>query len=230
MLAKLSRLGFALSLILVLGFEYRLHAGQIWEDFPLVTDRRNFKESKGGKGVPPQGSILDDSLRSLEISPTQTQSLHPLDKKWRYAIAINLRRGDRSIEDIVKDIATKLIRPDQQNRLAIILGVNEKINFDVPFGYAPSWSEILGGEKIQERLKIYNIPILLNYFQWTSFREERSNPLVSSAQVRQKVFERLNHIQSNRQRDGALDHLRKEDNSHQFPFGKSRELDRKSVV
>ena len=32
---------------------------QIWGDFPLVRDARNFKESSGGKGVPAQGRIIE---------------------------------------------------------------------------------------------------------------------------------------------------------------------------
>ena len=222
---KTRKLGiFALYIIIsfFISFEGPLYSLQIWEEFPEVRDFRNFKEAKGGKGIPPQGCILEDSTRFLSIPRQQsTQTALPCPS-WNYVVSMNCRRGDRSIHDIVRDIAT-LIPASQRHRLGIIIGVNEKVGIDRPVDYQPSWDDLLGGRGTEALLAEYNIPILLTYYQWTSFREHKDNKTLSPSAVRKSILQKLAGIGSERQRSITEQKLKEVDNTHQFPFGKARE-------
>jgi hypothetical protein len=197
-------------------------ATQIWDEFPLVRDTRNFKESTGGKGVPAQGRIISESIQVAIVNEKAVSDYSPSDKNWRYVVSMNCRRGGRSIVEIMGEIEGKLIPEDQQHRLAVVLGINERVIATTPLDSAPSWADVLGGEEAVAALHKFKIPILLVYFQWTSFRESKSNPHLSAHEVRRAISDRI--VGNERQKDVIRNKLNDEDATHQFPFGKAREF------
>jgi hypothetical protein len=179
------------------GFESPLLSMTTWEEFSEVKDKRNFKEKKGGKTVPAQGRIVETSIKTLEISPRPTSIEQGSYPPWNYVVAMNCRRGDRSPAEIVYHVI-QLLPVEQHHRLGIIIGINEKVSIEHPLDYNPAWDEILGGKDVQEHLTQYNIPILLVYYQWTSFWEHTLNKTLSASEVRQLMAAKLSQISAER--------------------------------
>ena len=196
---------------------------QIWGDFPLIRDARNFKESSGGKGVPAQGRVIEKpELSTLIINEDAISRYSPTAKNWRHAVTMNCRRGDGSIVDTIRK-TTQLIPEDERHRLAIVFGINERVTVENPLEYAPTWNEILSLND-RKALQDLNVPILLVYFQWTSFRESTKNPRLGAYEVRHSIFDSLNKIPNLRQRETTLAKLKSQDIEHQFPFGRARQF------
>jgi hypothetical protein len=200
-------------------------AAQIWDEFPLVRDNRNFKESSGGKGVPSQGRIINlPQIQKLVLNEEKFQQLPAGDKDWSYAVAMNCRRGDRSVFDIVREVEFNLISKNQDQRVGLVLGINERLTVDHPLNFMPSWADIFGTPDYLTAFSHFKIPVLLVYFQWTSFRESVNNSQLGALQVRELIAQRLHSVQNTRQNEFALHTIREQDSTHQFPFGKAREF------
>jgi len=220
-----------LTLIVLFGYNKEATAAaatQLWDEFPLVRDNRNFKESKGGKAIPSQGRIIDESLRAHMLNEQAMASYTPQrDKNWRYVVALNCCRGGRSVVEIIREIEGKLLPEDQRDRLAVILGINERVTLDNPLDYGPAnLADTVGGEDVVRDLQTLKIPILIVYFQWTSFREHRdkSDNYNTAYKIRQAIFDRLDRLGSQRQKEFVRNKLTQDDSSHKFPFGTARQL------
>lgn len=209
--------------LIAIFFSSQLIGLQIWEEYPEVKDKRNYKESNGGKGVPPQGRILEESTKTLFIPGPRIINHDEEVPSWNYIVSMNCRRGDRSVKEILTDVASQLLPSEERYRLGIILGINEKVGVDHPLDYDPTWEVILGGEEVREDISQYNIPILITYYQWTSFREDPNNKFLSASGVRRQMMGKLSQLRTQRQKDVAIQKLRSVDARHQFPFGKARE-------
>eukprot|EP01147_Barroeca_monosierra_P005142 gene5142-8782_t len=187
----------------------------MWEEYPLVKDKRNFHESKGGKGIPPQGRILYSLTRhtiiNKELLPEETIS------SWNYVVTVNCMRT-LDVPSILEKLSTQLLPESEKNRLGIILGINERVTIENKVDYAPTFEEILPQ---QEKLRKLGVPILVVYSQWTSWREKTMNKDLSAQKIREELQARLEKL-SERQRIGARKRLLEQDNSHQFPFGRMR--------
>lgn len=191
-----------------------------WDQFELVQDKRNYKESKGGKGVPPQGCILDDSEQFLLINGDKLkQAPQPTDKEWRYVVTMNCKRGGRAPKEMVEAIATKLIPPSERHRLAFILGINERASVASYGTPLPSWDSM--GIDLAT-FQAYNIPILITYFQWTSFWQKKDASPSSASQIRKEMYEKVKSIRNARQKETALESIEKLEKQHQYPFGATR--------
>lgn len=194
------------------------NSSSIMDEFPLVRDARNFKESKGGKAIPPQGRILESSFELLPINVNLIESSNK-NLGWRYLVTLNVKRGARPIDEIVEQIVTKLLPESERNRLAISIGINEKITFDHLPDYSPTWDEI---EPKWRSLEQYKVPILLQYNQWIAFRESKARPKFTASQVRKQIWERIEAEKNARNKEIILSTLIVQDESHSFPFGKMR--------
>jgi hypothetical protein len=218
---KIKIIFFSMFFLAFSGFESPLLSMSTWEEFSEVKDKRNFKEKQGGKTVPAQGRIIETSTKTLEISPRPISIEQGTYPPWNYVIAMNCRRGDRSPAEIVHHV-TQLLPVEQHHRLGIIIGINEKVSIEHPVDYNPSWDEILGGKEVQESLRHYNVPIILVYYQWTSFWEHTLNKTLSASEVRQLMAAKLSHIRAERFIQTAKEKIRPVDETHQFPYGRAR--------
>lgn len=203
-------------------------APTIAEKYRLVRDNRNFKESRGGKGVPAQGRVLETLTTSMVINERLIQpdaSLARSGHPWRYVVSVSCMRGTQNPKDIVQQFVANLLPQQELNRLAIIININEKI---VGFSEEKRKKtfDIKGivSDKEQKEIAAYGVPVLLLYTPWTSFREDINDTDLSPEQVRRNIFQELDALKENdeRQYDGALEKLNVDDATHKFPFGQMR--------
>ncbi|MBY0293275.1 MAG: hypothetical protein K2W92_08330 [Alphaproteobacteria bacterium] len=192
---------------------------EIWDDFPLVRDKRNFKEGVGGKGIPSQGRILR-SAKFLHINKKLLSEYTPTENNWRYVIAMNCRQGDREVTNILAKVV-RMVPKEQRQRLAVVLGINERVTAKTPLDYTPTWNDVLGKDE-KKALSNFEVPILLVYFQWTSFRESEDDSTLDAQEIRKAILTRISKIKKGSQRERVLDKLHKQDLQHQFPFGEAR--------
>ncbi|MEI6628048.1 MAG: hypothetical protein WCN27_01385 [Alphaproteobacteria bacterium] len=189
------------------------------DNYPVVCDARNFKAATGGKSTKPQGIPLYDRSERLLIGkkfldlPDIAGEEHP----WRYMVTMNCKKG--SIDDLVlmvKKLATQLLPPEQCHRLAILIGINEKLSsftdLDVPF----DWSAL---KAKRNELEALGIPILFVYTPWSTYREgpEGTTALDIIKNIK-NLFDGLNK----RQADALRKTIKAQDDKHGFPFGAMR--------
>ena len=188
---------------------------ELTKKFRLVQDERNYKASStGGKGFGPQGQIIEGkTIMTRRINKIPSYN----GDKWRYVIAMNCRRGSNPIENVFKKI-NQLISEGNRNRLAFVLGINEKVTLEQPLSYRPEWRDLVTEDE-KKLLKATKIPILLVYYQWTTFRDVEDQKL-NAYQVREQMFVSADlHPQ-------ILEKWVKENTEakHEFPFGPAREI------
>ena len=188
---------------------------ELAKKFRLVQDERNYKASStGGKGFGPYGQIFEETTvmtRRINKIPNYKGD------KWRYVVAMNCKRGSTPVENVLNKI-DQLISEGNRNRLAFVLGINEKVTMEQPLSYQPTWEDLLTEDE-ENVLTALNIPILLVYFQWTSFREVK-NQILNAFQVREQMFEDAKlhpkilgkWVEEDRKAD------------HQFPMGTARKF------
>ena len=121
-----------------------LAAPSIANDFPLVRDDRNFKESKGGKGVPPQGRVIEEKTRHCLLRKELLKKRAKGD--WNYVVSVNCRRGD-DIVKLLSHLANDFLPTTERNRLGIVLGINERVTVKQPTGFPPTWQELLPNQR-----------------------------------------------------------------------------------
>lgn len=210
-------LTFWLSLMLGFFWIAGLQAGFIYEDFYLVQDARNFKESKGGKGFGPQGQLLPEGTQSFLYNE------HLLDQQntapWHYVVSLNCARS-QNVEGLLEKLASQLLSAPEKNRLGIILGINERITVDTPLTYRPTGEEL---NLDAHRLKNLGVPLLVVYSQWGAFRESAEDRTLSPQAVRQEIHKRVAELSNDRQKEAMRKRLRAEDATHKFPFGAMRQ-------
>lgn len=218
---------FTFSIFSVSLWSFPSWSTRLSEEYSLVRDHCNFRESKGGKGIPAQGRILEESTKTYVINKSliplkPTSTLAQSQTPWRYVIALNCKRNSRNVDEIIEQLSQNLLPPEERERLAIVLGVNEKITLAEDRDYAPTWNTVIPSI---EDLKKYNIPILFQYNQWTSFRSSKNNPSLTASQVRRELLDKLENIKktkTERAYESELNKLIEEDNSHGFPYGTMR--------
>ena len=193
--------------------------GGILDEFPLFSGPLNSNQGTGGKSFGPFGRILGGIPSKIihEDLLLASSKLSKLSTPWRYVVALNSKRGGRDINDIISNLIETL-PAEERYRLALIFNYNEKVTIDNPLGYEPTWEEILPNT---DQLAQYNIPILLMYTQWTAWRSLRGLNVGSQA-VRKSIFEYIDALQNDRQKESAKNELRLNDPEHSYPFGQMR--------
>jgi len=191
--------------------------GGYLEDFPLVTDERNFKESVGGKGFGPQGRIIEDKTQHYLVNekflPTDRDNL------WRYVVSLNVKRGD-DILGILQKLSTQLLPTANRHRLGFVVGINEKVTAaNLPDYQCPLKDFVLLLD--QKALEELGVPVLFVYSQWTSFREHRTDKSLSPQKIREAFHDQLSGL-NGRQQKSLREGVEKEDKTHQYPFGAMR--------
>ena len=148
-------------------------AQQLLDEYPLVRDHRNFKESAGGKGVPPQGRVLKDLMQSFFINENMLEDEWPQDHEfpWKYIVMLNCKMNSRSTSEIFTEITTKLIPEVELRRLGVIIGINEKLLLNHPLNHQPNFKQVVGCT--EDEIKAFNIPVLILYVPWVEFRESK---------------------------------------------------------
>ncbi len=182
----------------------------------MKDEGRNYKEGEGGKGFGPQGRIIEENIIVMTKHINDVPSYKGV--KWRYVAAMNCERGRMPVENVFKKF-DQLISKKEEDRLAFVLGINEKVTMEHPLNYRPTWEELLT-EADEKLLKDKKIPILLIYYQWTTFREVEDETTLHAYQVREQMFEAA------KLQPQILDKWNEEDKkaNHQFPFGPAREF------
>jgi hypothetical protein len=183
-----------------------------------VKDKRNYFKSKGGKSYGPFGRIIDESKRVLLIN----DNLKYKSSKRRFAVAMNCQRGNIPVENVLKKFH-ELISSKIFYRSALILGINEKVTMQNPINSLPTVEEVLSKENIAI-LKKLNIPVIVVYYQWTTYRDletterKKKEDNLTAQQVREDLFKLIDSDEELLQ--NVLDE--DEEADHTFPFGAAR--------
>ncbi len=190
------------------------------DNYPAVCDCRNYKPSSaGGKGVKPQGRPLTAKSEHLLFGKSGLDPLGVVDvaTPWRYMVTMNCKNGSTDLVDLVTKLASQLLPPEQRHRLAILIGINEKIgstaDLDTPF----NWGEL---ETKRTEFEALGVPILFVYTPWSTYRDgpQETTPESIIRNIRQLV----NTTPVGRVRDVLTNRVEKEDSVHGFPFGAMR--------
>lgn len=197
--------------------------------YALVHDRRNFKEKKkGGKGFGPQGRVMADSTTSMVIHNdllAPAASLKTAQCPWRYVVAVSCKHEEGVVCKLIKNLIENLVPQQERNRLAIILNINEKIvGFDEKVRNNKFDIKNIVSDQEQKEIAAYEVPVLLLYTPWTSFREDKNQTNLTPEQIRTNIYQELDALkkQSQRQYDTAFKELDEKDKEHRFPFGAMR--------
>jgi hypothetical protein len=183
------------------------------EKFKEVKDERKNLNSPGGKSYGPFGRIIEESKRVLLINNDSNYE----GSKRRYVVAMNFQRGNIPVENVLKKFH-ELISPENFYRSALILGINEKVTMTNPIDYQPTVEEVLSEDNIAI-LKKLKIPVIVIYYQWTTYRDlKRKEDNLTAQQVRQLLFMLTEFNPKLRQ--NVLDE--DEELNHTFPFGQAR--------
>lgn len=201
------------------------------ENYPLIKDARNYKKSTGGKSIDAQGILLTTKTEKKLFGENNFNSLNDYDTKypWRYMVTTNCKKGSpESLVKLVTKLTTKLLPVSHKFRLAILIGINERMgsntDIDVPFDWGPF-------EVHRTDFEALEIPILFIYTPWTAYRDApeemipediiRNIKQLSDQLIQQSKNPKL----TDRQKENILKKVEKidtEDRTHGYPFGKMR--------
>ncbi len=185
------------------------------QQYQEVKDKRNVLKSSGGKSYGPFGRIIEESKSILLIN----NDLNYKGSKRRYVVAMNCQREKIPVENVLKKFH-ELISPESFYRLALLLGINEKVTMKHPINYKPTVEEVLS-EEIITILKNLNIPVMVVYYQWTTYRDlpyQIDTDNLRAQKVREELFKL---ISTDRE---VLQYMLDEEEkaNHKFPFGSAR--------
>lgn len=189
------------------------------DNYPAVCDHRNYKPPAGGKGVKPQGMPITARSEHLLFGKSGLDPLGVVDAAtpWRYMVTMNCKKGSTDLVDLVTKLATQLLPPEQRHRLAILIGINEKIgstaDLDLPF----NWDELTAK---RAELEALGVPILFVYTPWSTYRDGPHGTTPES--IIRNIRQLVNTTPVGRVRDVLTNRLEKEDSAHGFPFGAMR--------
>ncbi len=83
-------------------------------------------------------------------------------------VTMNCKKGSTDLVDLVTKLATQLLPPEQRYRLAILIGINEKLgssaDLDLPF----NWDDLTAK---RTELEALGVPILFVYTPWSTYRD-----------------------------------------------------------
>lgn len=123
-----------------------------------------------------------------------------------------------NILEILTKLSSQLLPLDEKCRMGIILGVNERVTVEKAYDYIPTWEDLLPNTDLLEAL---DLPILIVYSQWTSWREKTADTACSPQEIGKEIQDQLGEL-TDCQRQAAYQKLLQQDKSHQFPFGRMR--------
>lgn len=204
-----------------------------FEDYPLIKDARNYKNSSGGKGIKAQGIPLLTKTEGIIIGEKflnlddDTATKYP----WRYLVTMNFKKTTtKKLAELATKLATQLLPSTECSRLAILIGINEKIKStddidEVSF----NWEEL---RNKREKLEALGVPILFIYTPWAAYRDGPQEEMTP-----EDIIRNIKHLSDNikkqaespksteRQRKKLLQKIKKieeDDDTHGFPFGGMR--------
>ena len=189
------------------------------DNYPAVCDHRNYKPPAGGKGINPQGMPLTTRSEHLLFGKSGLDPLGVVDvaTPWRYIVTMNCKKGSTDLVDLVTKLATQLLPPEQRHRLAILIGINEKLgsstDLDLPF----NWDELTAK---RTQLEALGVPILFVYTPWSTYRDGPHGTTPES--IIRNIRQLVNTTPAGRVRDVLTNRVEKEDSAHGFPFGAMR--------
>jgi hypothetical protein len=132
-------------------------------------------------------------------------------------VTMNCKKGSTDLVELVTKLATQLLPAEQRHRLAILIGINEKLDSSADLDVHFDWNELT--EK-RIALEALGVPILFVYTPWSTYRDgpQGTTPETIIRSIRQLV----NASPIGRARDTLKSRLVKEDSKHGFPFGAMR--------
>ncbi len=189
------------------------------DNYPVVRDSRNFKAATGGKSTKPQGIPLHTQSECLLIGEKflALPNIDGDEYPWRYMVTMNCKKGSTDdLVSMVEKLATQLLPQAQRHRLAILIGINEKLSSFADPELAFDWS---GLKAQRNRLEILGVPVLFVYTPWSTYRDGPSEetPVNIIRNIR-LLFDGLNERQS----DALRKKIKEQDDTHGFPFGAMR--------
>lgn len=201
-------------------FSYGGDLADCLENYPAVCDARNFKESTGGKTTKPQGIILCNQSKSLLFGEKflSVPNIVGEEYLWRYMVTMNCKKGSTDLVEVVTKLSTQLLPLEQCHRLAILIGINEKLGSSADLDVTFKWDELIAK---RNQLEVLGVPILFVYTPWSTYRDGPNG--ITPADIIKNIRLLLDDPKLNpRQRDILKARLEKEDSKHGFPFGAMR--------
>lgn len=174
-------------------------------------------------------------LMSLNETPSSS-GLSLKEHPWRYVVVVSCAKEAGKPKKIIKSLIKNLLpKAERKERLAIILGINEKINGFDEKDRKCDISKIMSKDDANElkMLEKKGVPVLILYSQWTSYRQDPKNYQATAAQVREKIYQELEILNKANPSgyNAQLGSLKAQDEKgkgisggrpHGFPFGEMR--------
>lgn len=201
------------------------------DEFPYKIEKTVKKGKKGGKSVKNMGAVLSRGSYSLRRIP-KNQSTLPDSIHFCYAVVVVKRLIEsRLTQEFIYDYSHQLLPHEEaKQRLAIVIGENERETLDMPdddLPDTPGRREARKTARVNKKneiehhyrnLNIYEVATVIAYFCWqANWINRKTSEKIDIKQVNEEFF-KLSSVNPSR----AHRLKRYECKRAHFPFGEAR--------